>query len=62
MNHASDLLANAQVAVYPIDAGAVGNRDVYSSLSNTDSNGNYLGNSARRQSGTGFQGRRRLQR
>jgi VWFA-related protein len=47
INHASDLLANAQVAVYPIDAGAVGNHDVYSSLSNTDSNGNYLGNSAR---------------
>ncbi|HEX3154280.1 MAG TPA: VWA domain-containing protein [Candidatus Angelobacter sp.] len=47
VNHASDLLANAQVAVYPIDAGAVGNRDVYSSLSNTDNNGNYLGNSAR---------------
>jgi hypothetical protein len=47
INHASDLLANAQVAVYPIDAAAVGNRDVYSSLSNTDSNGNYLGNSAR---------------
>src|SRR5258707_10428719 len=47
INHASDLLANAQVAVYPVDAGAVGNRDVYSSMSNTDSNGNYLGNSAR---------------
>ncbi len=47
INHASDLLANAQVAVYPIDAGAVGNHDVYSQLSNTDSNGNYLGNSAR---------------
>lgn len=47
INHVSDLLANAQVAVYPIDAGAVGNRDSYSSLSNTDSNGNYLGNSAR---------------
>ena len=47
INHASDLLANAQVAVYPIDVTAVGNRDVYSSLSNTDSNGNYLGNSAR---------------
>ena len=47
INHASDLLANAQVAVYPVDAGAVGNRDAYSSLSNTDSNGNYLGNSAR---------------
>ncbi|MGZ4899053.1 MAG: VWA domain-containing protein [Candidatus Angelobacter sp.] len=47
INHAADLLANAQVAVYPVDAGAVGNHDVYSSLSNTDSNGNYLGNSAR---------------
>jgi len=47
INHASDLLANAQVAVYPIDVAAVGNRDVYSSLSNTDSNGNYLGNSTR---------------
>jgi hypothetical protein len=47
INHASDLLANAQVAVYPIDVAAVGNRDVYSSMSNTDSNGNYLGNSAR---------------
>jgi VWFA-related protein len=47
INHASDLLANAQVAVYPVDAGAVGNHDVYSSLSNTDNDGNYLGNSAR---------------
>lgn len=47
INHVSDLLANAQVAVYPIDAGAISNRDAYSSLSNTDSNGNYLGNSAR---------------
>ncbi|HEY5029258.1 MAG TPA: VWA domain-containing protein [Candidatus Angelobacter sp.] len=47
IDHAADLLANAQVAVYPVDAGAVGNHDVYSSLSNTDSNGNYLGNSAR---------------
>ncbi|HEV7550824.1 MAG TPA: VWA domain-containing protein, partial [Candidatus Angelobacter sp.] len=47
IDHASDLLANAQVAVYPVDAGAVGNHDVYSSLNNSDSNGNYLGNSAR---------------
>jgi VWFA-related protein len=47
INHAGDLLANAQVAVYPVDVAAVGNHDVYSSLSNTDSNGNYLGNSAR---------------
>jgi hypothetical protein len=47
IDHAGDLLANAQVAVYPVDAGAVGSHDSYSSLSNTDSNGNYLGNSAR---------------
>lgn len=56
INHAADLLANAQVAVYPIDAGAVGNRDVYSSLSNTDSNGNYLGNSARGEVRNGLPG------
>jgi VWFA-related protein len=47
IDHAGDLLANAQVAVYPVDVAAVGNHDVYASLSNTDSNGNYLGNSAR---------------
>lgn len=47
INHTADLLANAQVAVYPVDAGTIGNRDVYSNMSNTDSNGNYLGNSAR---------------
>ena len=47
IDHTTDLLSNAQVAVYPVDAGTVGNRDSYSSLSNTDSNGNYLGNSAR---------------
>ena len=47
INHVGDLLANAQVAVYPVDVAAVGNHDAYSSLSNTDSNGNYLGNSAR---------------
>lgn len=56
INHAADLLANAQVAVYPIDAGAVGNRDAYSSLSNTDSNGNYLGNSARGEVRNGLPG------
>jgi VWFA-related protein len=48
IDHAADLLANAQVAVYPVDAGAVGNHDSYSSINtNTDSNGNYLGNGAR---------------
>ena len=47
IDHTSDLLSNAQVAVYPVDAGTLVNRDVYSSLSNTDSNGNYLGRSAR---------------
>jgi len=35
------------VAVYPVDAGTLANRDAYSSLSNSDGNGNYLGNSAR---------------
>ncbi len=43
----SDLLANAQVAVYPVDTRGISNDDAYSQLSNTDSNGNYLGNSAR---------------
>jgi VWFA-related protein len=47
IDHTSDLLSNAQVAVYPIDSGTLMNRDSYSSLSNTDSNGNYLGRSAR---------------
>jgi VWFA-related protein len=47
IDHTADLLSNAQVAVYPVDAGTIVNRDVYSSLSNTDSNGNYLGKSAR---------------
>jgi VWFA-related protein len=47
IDHTADLLSNAQVAVYPVDAGTLVNRDVYSSLSNTDSNGNYLGRSAR---------------
>ena len=47
IDHTSDLLSNAQVAVYPVDAGTLVNHDVYSSLSNTDSNGNYLGRSAR---------------
>ncbi len=47
VDHTADLLSNAQVAVYPVDAGTLVNRDVYSSLSNSDSNGNYLGNSAR---------------
>jgi VWFA-related protein len=46
INHAADLLSNAQVAVYPIDAGTLSNRDSYSSLSNTDSNGEYLGRSS----------------
>lgn len=56
INHAGDLLANAQVAVYPVDVAAVGNHDVYSSLSNTDSNGNYLGNSARGVVRSGLEG------
>jgi len=47
IDHAADLLSNAQVAVYPVDAATLSNRDAYSSLSNTDSNGQYLGRSAR---------------
>jgi len=47
IDHTADLLSNAQVAVYPVDAGTLVNRDSYSSLSNSDSNGNYLGRSAR---------------
>ncbi|MBZ5504546.1 MAG: VWA domain-containing protein [Acidobacteriia bacterium] len=47
IDHAADLLSNAQVAVYPVDATTLTNRDAYSSLSNSDSNGQYLGRSAR---------------
>ncbi|HEY2113904.1 MAG TPA: VWA domain-containing protein [Candidatus Angelobacter sp.] len=47
IDHTADLLSNAQVAVYPVDAGTLVNRDAYSSLSNTDNNGNFLGRSAR---------------
>jgi VWFA-related protein len=47
IDHTADLLSNAQVAVYPVDVATLANRDVYSSLSNTDSSGNYLGRSAR---------------
>jgi VWFA-related protein len=46
IDHAADLLSNAQVAVYPIDANTLANRDSYASLSNTDSNGEYLGRAA----------------
>jgi VWFA-related protein len=42
----SNALSNARVAVYPVDARALVNHDVYSSLSNTDSNGMYLGRTA----------------
>lgn len=45
IDHTADLLSNAQIAVYPIDIAAINNRDSYSSLSNTDSNGQYLGRS-----------------
>jgi len=60
IDHASDLLANAQVAVYPVDAGAVGNHDVYSSLSNSDSNWQLPLATARVEpSGTGCRGQRK---
>lgn len=42
----SNALSNARVAVYPVDAGSLVNHSVYSSLSNTDSQGNYLGRTA----------------
>ncbi len=48
----SSALSNARVAVYPVDARTMVNHDVYSSLSNTDSNGNYLGRTASGRSGT----------
>lgn len=47
IDHMADLLSNAQVAVYPVDVGTLANRDAYSSLSNTDNNGNLLGRSSR---------------
>jgi VWFA-related protein len=42
----SNALSNARVAVYPVDAGSLVNSSVYSSLSNTDSQGNYMGRTA----------------
>ncbi|HET7873669.1 MAG TPA: VWA domain-containing protein [Terriglobales bacterium] len=42
----TDALADAHVAVYPVDTRTVGNTDSYANLSNTDSQGNYLGRSA----------------
>ncbi|HYX52175.1 MAG TPA: VWA domain-containing protein [Candidatus Limnocylindrales bacterium] len=42
----SDLLANAQVAVYPVDARGISNDDPYAQLSNSDGQGNYLGRSS----------------
>jgi VWFA-related protein len=42
----SNALSNARVAVYPVDATSLVNSSVYSSLSNTDSQGNYLGRTA----------------
>jgi VWFA-related protein len=47
----SSELSNARVAVYPVDTHGVSNYGIYSSLSNTDSNGNYLGNTARGNTG-----------
>jgi VWFA-related protein len=46
------ILTDAQVAVYPIDVGALVNSSVISSLSNTDSSGNYLGQTLSGRSGT----------
>jgi VWFA-related protein len=45
-------LSNARVAVYPVDTRGVANYGIYSSLSNTDRNGNYLGTTASGRSGS----------
>ena len=48
----ANALSNARVAVYPVDTHGVSNYGVYSSLSNTDSNGNYLGHTATGRTGS----------
>ena len=54
----SSLLANARVAVYPVDTRGVVGNSVYSSMSNSDSNGNYLGRTATgRVGGSSIEGR-----
>lgn len=54
----SSLLANARVAVYPVDTRGVVGNSVYSSMSNSDSNGNYLGRTATgRVGGSAIEGR-----
>lgn len=42
----TNALSNARVAVYPVDASTLVNYGPYSTLSNTDSSGNYLGRAA----------------
>src|SRR5579872_2312588 len=49
----ASILTDAQVAVYPVDVGALVGNQVYASLSNTDQNGNYLGRTATAQSAGG---------
>lgn len=47
-------LTDAQVAVYPVDVGALVGNQVYSSLSNTDQYGNYAGRTMTGRSGGGM--------
>jgi VWFA-related protein len=56
--HTASILTDAQVAVYPVDVGALVGNQVYSNLGNTDSNGNYLGRTA---SGRSPGGRRAME-
>lgn len=51
--HTASALTDAQIAVYPVDVGALVGNQVYSSLSNTDQNGNYLGRTMSGRSGMG---------
>lgn len=53
--HTASMLTDAQVAVYPVDVGALVGNQVYSSLGNTDQNGNYLGRTASGRSAGGMQ-------
>ena len=51
----ASILTDAQVALYPVDVGALVGNQVYASLSNTDENGNYLGRTATGRSAGGMQ-------
>ncbi len=50
----ASILTDAQIALYPVDAGALVGNQVFASLGNTDSNGNYLGRTATGRSAGGM--------